>query len=314
MGAILEDNTTAVLEEEPETLEEVEEVEEQVADDQTEEEITESAEEEESEGAAEEEETEGYDISFGDESLTSEEEQEPEESEGIANLRMANREKKQRIKELEAQLQQQMAQPQQQEAPFIDEEPTLEDYEYDEEAFKKAALEYAQEKQKHENAKAEQERQVAEVNKAIQSNYEKFTKSKSEFKHPEMDDVEQEVADSLDQVDPTRKFLLLEALKDDPLAAQKVFALGKKKEVLKDLSSEQNPILFGVKLGSALNQIKATPRKRAKTAPEGKVQTNGRKDGGDSTLKKLEAEALKTGNMNKLLAYEKKLAQRKRKT
>ena len=228
---------------------------------------------------------------------------------------MANREKKQRIKELEAQLQQQqVVQPQQQEVPFIDEEPKLEDFEYDEDAFREATIEYAREKEKHENAKAEQQRQVAEVNKAIQSNYEKFTKSKSEFKHPEMDDVEQEVADSLDQVDPTRKFLLLEALKDDPLAAQKVFALGKKKEVLKDLSSEQNPILFGVKLGSALNQIKATPRKRAKTAPEGKVQTNGRKDGGDSTLKKLEAEALKTGDMNKFLAYEKKLLQRKRKT
>lgn len=290
----MEDNAeTAVLEEElaPETLEapEVEEVENQVADDQTEEQA--------------EEEIEGYDLAFGEESLTSEDE--PEESEGIKNLREANRQKKQELKELRermAQMETQTQQAQPQELPFIDEEPQLEDFDYDQEEYQKAMSEHYQAKQRHDAQKLQQQHQLMEVQKRVQENYVEFNKSKDAFKHPEMDDVEQDVADALGQ----RSVHLLEVLRDDPHAAQKVFTLGKKKDVLQKLSSIQDPVLFGMELGKTLSQVSVKPRRSPKTSPEASMNSSGGK-GVDSNLKRLEAEADRTGDRTKVAAYKRQL-------
>jgi hypothetical protein len=300
----LEDNTAVVEEElDQEIIEqeapEVEDVVEEVADDQTE------------EAEAQEDEITGYDISLGDESLTSEEPE--EEPEGIKNLREANRQKKQELKELKMRLQQLETQgnPQEPELPFIDEEPTLEDYEYDQEEYQKAMREHYAAKQKHEQKKLQEQQQILEVQQKVQENYSIFSKSKEAFGHPEMDEIEQDVADALNQVDPRRSLVLLDALKDDEHAAQKVFALGKKKENLQKLSAIQDPVLFGMELANQLSKVNVTPRKGPKTSPERSVKSSGAKGQENSTLKRLEAEALRTGNMNKLLAYERKLKARK---
>lgn len=274
----MSDNEQAVLEEEETTLEvtepslEAEEVVEEGADAQAE--------------GQEEDVIEGFDLSFGEESLTSEEE--PEESEGIKSLREANRQKKQELKELREKVAQfEQAQSQQPaEIPFIDEKPVLEDFDYDQEEYDKALNEYYVGKQKHEAQKAYQEQQVMEVQKRVQENYSMFQKSKEAFKHPEMDDVEEEVAAALNQVDPTRSLVLLDAIKEDPYAAQKVFAIGKKKDVLQKLSAIENPVLFGMELGKALNQVSVKPRKGPRTIPEARLNTKSGKVSG-ATLDKL---------------------------
>lgn len=309
----MEDNTTAVLEEdqELENLEEVEEVEEQVADDQTDEEIVESAEEEEPEGATEEEETEGYDISLGDESLTSEDVEEEEPSEGMANLRKAYRELKQKFKKLEAK-EPEVDDVVDEEIPTLGEKPTLKEHGYDEESHQEALDKWYEKKQKIAELQAKQEEKLRVAQERAQASLDAYSKSKKRFTPPDYREVEERVAEKLSL---NTQNDLLDFLSDDENSSHIIYAIGKGKGVLDKLSSiEKDPRKFYAEIGAIKTKLRATPRKKPSTAPEGKVQTNGRKDGGDSTLKKLEAEALKTGNMNKLLAYEKKLAQRKRKT
>jgi len=96
---------------------------------------------------------------------------------------------------------------------------------------------------------------------------------------------------------------------DNP--AQVIYALGRSETRLDALASEDNLARFAVTLGKMEKEIKVTKRKAP--APESRVRGASAApsaSGSDKQLERLEAEAARTGNRSKLIAY--KAGQRNR--
>lgn len=91
-------------------------------------------------------------------------------------------------------------------------------------------------------------------------------------------------------------------------AARLIYALGKYPDRLAELAAEQDPIRFLKQVTKLEGQVKTVKRKRV-IEPDMPERGSGRvsRETSDRTLAKLEAEADKTGERSKLIAYKKKL-------
>lgn len=212
----------------------------------------------------------------------------------VKQLRKENRELKREKREREAQQQQVQRQ-------ALPEMPSIADFDYDEDSPEyKAALEnYVVEKQKYESRiKAEEERLQNYENRYIQS------VDKLRAKAPDYDDVEGVVADVL----PPQRQAMIKVLVGDP--ARLAYTLGKSPKTLDELS-KMDDIQF-IKQVTLMEQKMAKPKSRNPAKPKPKShELTGGAGGGDTQLAKLEAQAAKTGDRSKVIAYKRKLKQSK---
>jgi hypothetical protein len=82
-----------------------------------------------------------------------------------------------------------------------------------------------------------------------------------------------------------------------------IYAIGKSTKRAKELAAITDPVKFAFAVAKLETQLKVTNRKAA-SPPEKTVQGTGRVSGTvDSTLDRLRAEAEKTGNYSKVMAY-----------
>lgn len=213
----------------------------------------------------------------------------------LKDLRKSNREQAKRIKELEAEKSTPKHVEDEEELPP---EPTLEQHDYDAEAFKAALLEWADKKRKVEARKDEKANAQKDAEDAWQAKLSGYAEKKHALKVPDFDGAESYVKDTFDV---TQQGIIIE-IADDP--ALLTYALGKNKKRAGELASIKQPVQFIKALTLMEAQIKMTSRKGP---PPPERPLSGRTGGGaDNTLEKLREEAARTGDMSKVLAYKRK--------
>jgi hypothetical protein len=233
-------------------------------------------------------------VSIGDEKPT--EEEDPARAPAwVRDLRKANREKDRRIRELEAKVSQ--AAPATAAAVVVGEKPSLAGCDYDEDKYtseleawhgrKAAAAEKERKAQRaDEDARAAWQARLAEYG----------TKAKA-LRVPDFEDAEGIVQDSLNVI---QQGVILNGAENPALL---VYALGKHPGKARELAAIQDPVKFAFAVAKLEAQLKTTPRKAA-PAPEKAVRASaGGAAAVENTLARLQAEADKTGDRSKVVAY-----------
>lgn len=224
----------------------------------------------------------------------------------VKELRKEARELKKRNRELEQAeaARQAAASPA---AQAVGEKPTLESCDFDGEAYAEKLLAWNDRKRaadaKAEADRAEQESAQAEWKK----NVDDYRTAGAALKVAGFEDAEAAVMATLSQ---TQQGILLQG-PSAQAAAQLVAALGRSPAELKKLADIKNPVKYAFAVAELVGKLKTHSIKQP-PAPERQVRgTAGGATAVDSTEARLEAEADKTGNRSKLIAYR---LEKKRKT
>lgn len=232
-------------------------------------------------------------ISIGEESPPQEEE--ARAPKWVRELRKSNREKERQIRELEAKLNATVAEPK---PATLREKPKLEDCDYDPEEYEQKLAEWYEHKREYDaveaNAKAQQDAEA----KAWQDKLDSYAKAKASLRVRDYEDAE---ATALETFNITQQGIVLQG-SDNP--ALLVYAIGKNATKAKELASITDPVKFAFAVAKLETQLKVTNRKAA-ASPERTISTGGGRISGsvDSTLDRLREEAIKTGDLSKVMAY-----------
>lgn len=207
-----------------------------------------------------------------------------EAPEWVKQVRKENRELKKQLKQLQVQSPQ----------PVLREKPTLAQFDYDETAYEEQlAAWYSEKAQFDEAVKAEQQKYQQYDERYIGSVNQMRTKA------ADYDAVEDVIVDTLS----AQKQAMLKMMVDDP--AKMVYALGKSPNKLAQLS-QLDDVQF-VKQIILMEQQMATKARNPNKPQPKQHQLTGAAGGGDAKLAKLEADAEKTGDRSKVMAYKKSL-------
>lgn len=236
-------------------------------------------------------------VTIGEESPTSTEE-DHKAPEWVRELRKSHRETLKRNKELEEKLAA-VSGAQQKPAEQLGPKPNLDDFDYDTERYEKALDAWYDRKRAIDEqvvkANAEKENQQ----KAWQSKLDAYGKAKTELKVKDFDDAELIAQDTLSI---TQQGVILQGAENPALV---IYALGKNPAKAKELGSISDPVKFAFAVAKLETQLKVTNRKSV-PAPEKTVRGTGSISGAvDSQLERLRAEAEKTGDYSKVVAYKK---------
>lgn len=175
--------------------------------------------------------------------------------------------------------------------------PTLGQAGYDEAKYEESLVKWYDEKKAHEAAKAAKESEAETQRVAWQSRLEEYGEAKKSFDPETIEDAEAIARESLSE---TQQGVLIEALGKG--AAPLLVGLATNDKRLKALADIKNPIRFAAE-AAKLESIMKTSTRRPKTAPESRVVGGASAQMGNKTLEKLEAEADKTGDRTKVLAF-----------
>lgn len=223
-------------------------------------------------------------FSFDDDGEESDPFKGQEAPEWVKQVRKENRELKRQLKQRESQ------QHEQQQA--LREKPTLDAHEYDSDAYEADYAAWLSEKSQHE-AKVQAEQQKYQ-------HYDERYKSSVDAvraKVADYDEIEQSIVDTV----PAQRQALIKMLVDDP--ARMVVALGKSPAQLEKLSGLDD-IQFAKQIVLMEQQMSSKSKSRNPNKPKPKThELEGAAGGTDTKLAKLEAEAAKTGDRSKVIAY-----------
>ena len=213
----------------------------------------------------------------------------------VKDLRRANREAQRENRELRQQLEQ-VRKPDESTIQTLGPRPTLEQFEYDSDKYDLAVDAWHAKKIAVDAQKTQIEAQQADAQQKWQGKIQKYHASKSEIKVKDFDDAEGVVMNALDAV---QQGIIIHAA-DNP--ATLVYALGKNPEKLAELvKMSDDPVKFTVAVARLEMQVRSTPKK---PPPEKTVTGSGTGSASsDATLERLRAEAAKTGDFSKVVAY-----------
>lgn len=232
-------------------------------------------------------------ISIGEESPPQDEE--TRAPEWVRELRKANREKERKIRELEAKLN---ATATETKPVALGKKPTLEDCDYDSEEYENKLTAWYEQKREYDAAEANAQAQRDAEAKAWQDKLDSYAKARASLKVRDYEDAE---AVALDTFNVTQQGIVIQGSENPALL---IYALGKNTARAKELASINDPVKFAFAVAKLETQLKVTNRKAA-ASPERTISTGGGRISGsvDSTLDRLREEALKTGDMSKVMAY-----------
>ena len=228
------------------------------------------------------------DFSFDDDGDSSDPFKGQEAPEWVKKVREENRELKRQLKQRESQ---------QFEQQVLREKPTLDDHDYDSDAFEQDYAQWLQEKQQV-DAQVHAERQK------YQQYHERYKADVDAIKAkaPDYDEVELSVVDVLSE----QKQGLLQMLVDNP--AKVVYALGKNSPAQLERLSKLDDIQFAKQIVLMEMQMSSKTKSRNQNKPKPKThELEGAAGGADTRLAKLEAEADRTGDRSKVAAYKKQM-------
>lgn len=298
----LEENAEEIEQNEDEETEEG--LQEEVADSEGEpEEDSESESDSEAENTSDDEEDDGVYLSFGDDEV-----EKTKEDDGglVKHLRRSLKDSTKEKRELQAKLAE--LQRQQQSDPVkpedqIGKKPDLEDYDWDQDAFAEALIQWNAKKQEIEKEieqKREAERQEAEKWQNVLDNYKE---SKQRIRNDDFELVENVVLETLSQ----EQHALILASSDKP--ALEVYMLGKNPDDLKRLSEIKDQARFVYELAKLQATKGPKMAGKKKPAPEKRVKGSApRVNGKDAKLQRLREEAQRTGDFTKVAQYKRSLS------
>ena len=212
----------------------------------------------------------------------------------VKETREKYREAQRENRRLKQQLEQRNGQVEQQ---VLREKPTLDDHDYDSDAFEQDYAQWLTEKQQA-DAQVHAERQK------YQQYHERYKADVDAIKAkaPDYDEVELSVVDVLSE----QKQGLLQMLVDNP--AKVVYALGKNSPAQLERLSKLDDIQFAKQIVLMEMQMSSKTKSRNQNKPKPKThELEGAAGGADTRLAKLEAEADRTGDRSKVAAYKKQM-------
>jgi len=217
--------------------------------------------------------------------------------EWVKELRKNDREKTREIRKLREELAAAAAPATKPEAV---KKPTLADCEYDEDAFDAKMTAWYEQQESVRAAQREKERAEQKAKDEWQARVDAHTKAKQALKVPDYEDAE-ETAKEIFNV--TQQGIIVSGSDN---SANVIYALGKNPAKAKELASITDPVKFAFAVAKLETQLKVTTRK-APPAPERQVRgtTAVAIGAGDAELERLRADAEKTGDLSKVLAYKK---------
>ena len=232
-------------------------------------------------------------ISIGEESPPQEEE--ARAPAWVRELRKANREKEREIRELKAKL---TATATETKPVELKAKPTLESCDYDSDEYESKLAEWYEHKREYDAVEANAAAQRDAEAKEWQDKLDSYAKARASLKVRDYEDAE---AFALDTFNVTQQGIVLQG-SENP--AHLIYALGKSQKRAKELASINDPVKFAFAVAKLETQLKVTNRKAA-AAPERTITSGGGRISGsvDSTLDRLREEALKTGDLSKVMAY-----------
>lgn len=232
-------------------------------------------------------------ISIGEESPPQEEE--ARAPAWVRELRKANREKEREIRELKAKL---TATATETKPVELKAKPTLESCDYDSDEYESKLTEWYEQKREYDAVEANAAAQRDAEAKEWQDKLDSYAKARASLKVRDYEDAE---AFALDTFNVTQQGIVLQG-SENP--AHLIYALGKSQKRAKELASINDPVKFAFAVAKLETQLKVTNRKAA-TAPERTITSGGGRISGsvDSTLDRLREEAVKTGDLSKVMAY-----------
>lgn len=187
------------------------------------------------------------------------------------------------------------------EADVLGPKPTLEGCDYDADEFEKRLLSWTDDKRKHDEAQAKKQEAEQAAQAAWQKQILAYEESKRLIRDPAFAESEEIVRNTLNN---TQQALLVKYV---PNAANAVCAFGKSEKHLKELASEQDPILFVIKARELEQKVTTSKPRKPAVEPERRITGSASNIGADAMLEKLRAEAEKTGDITKVVAYKAKL-------
>jgi hypothetical protein len=233
-------------------------------------------------------------VSIGEVSPTSEEEEHKAAPDWVKELRKIDREKTRKIRELEEQLK--AASP----ANKVEQalaKPTLESCDFDTDEYERKFDAWKAQQVSHAEKQRAKEAEEKAASDAWQAKLDAHGKAKASLKVPDYDDKEAEVAEAFSV---TQRGIIVSGADNSALV---IYALGSNPAKLKELASITDPTKFAFAVAKLETQLKVTPRK-APPAPEKRVSGSAPVSGSaNSELVRLEAEAEKTGDRSKVIAY-----------
>ena len=248
------------------------------------------------EGEAEEEaEEDDLVVTIGEDSPPQEEEQKAPE--WVRELRKDHRKAQKENRELKEKLNSLAST--ENKPVVLGKKPTLEDHDYDSDAFERELSSWFERKREHDEAESQKKREQEEQNKAWEATVIGYDEKKKALKVRDYEEAEYVVQDTLST---TQQGMILQGA-DNP--ALVVYALGKNQKRAKELASINDPVKFAFAVAKLETQLKVNSRKSA-PPPEKKVSGTGNLSGTvDSTLEKLREKAEKSGDYSEVIAYKK---------
>jgi len=244
-------------------------------------------------------------VTFGepsdDEAQESEDDGDEDASSVIRNMRKREREKDRKLRQAERELEQlRKAQQPQTAVPELPPKPTLESCDWDPDEHEVKLLAWYEQSREVEKAKAKQQEQQQALIREAEAKRTAYQENAKKLKAKDFADAEEEVVSIFDQA---RQSILLEA-SDNP--ALLVYALGKNPAQLERLSKITSLAKFAAELGKLEKDLKVS--KPTKPAPaDTNLRSNAPASGSSKKLAQLEADAERTGDRTKLIAYKRSL-------
>jgi hypothetical protein len=177
--------------------------------------------------------------------------------------------------------------------------PKLEDFDYDAEEYEAAIDKWHSEKIVHESAEKEKAKIVEQQQKDWQVTLDSYAASRNSLKVPDFEMAEEVVTNKLSIEQQT---VILQGAKN-PAAV--VYALGKNKAKIEELSKITNPIKFAFALAELQGKLNVS--RKSAPAPEKSLRGTASSVSSDATLDRLRDEATKSGDTSKLMAYKRSL-------
>jgi hypothetical protein len=256
----------------------------------------EQQEEEEQEESEEEGEDEHVVVSIAGEKAPEEEEEQAAAPTWVKELRKQHREAQKELRELRAQVNKPAAVTA---APVLGKKPSMEDedIDYDTEKFEAKLTAWHDRKREIEQHQRQQEEESNKQKTAWEAKLANYASSKTALKAKDYDDAEEVVRSEMDQ---TQQGIIIQVSKDPALMT---YALGKNPKKAKELAAIKDYATFAFALGELSKDLKVE-KKRSAPPPEKTITGTGRvSGGGDAHLERLRAEADKTGDRTKVVAY-----------
>lgn len=185
--------------------------------------------------------------------------------------------------------------------------PKLEDFQFNEDRFEAALLEWNGKKAAIQKQEDERKRLEKEQADAWQNTLDAYGRSKTSLKLKDFDEAEDVVQNTLSV---TQQSIILSAARTP---AELIYALGRNPVEAKRLAGIKDPVKFAAEIGR-LEATKLKVVKKGPPAPETVPRSSGGTVGTtNAILERLRAEADKTGDRTKVVAYMRKLRTEQRK-